>query len=173
MTLSPRARKIALTIHVVCSVGWLGAVAAFLVVAVAGLNAGTVDDARGAYVAMDLVARAVILPACLASLVSGVVQSLGTPWGLFRHWWVIVKLSITVLSTLILLVHMQPIAFMASAVTDAAFTPEAHGDVRLQLVVDAAAAIGALLVTTSLSVVKPKGLTPYGWRKVREAAAVG
>ena len=33
---------------------------------------------------------------------------------------------------------------------------------------DASAAVLALLVATTLSVYKPRGVTPYGWRKQRE-----
>lgn len=48
-------------------------------------------------------------PFSLAALLTGVVQSVGTAWGLLRHYWVIAKLLITVLATLLLLVHMQPV----------------------------------------------------------------
>ena len=96
--MTPRLRKFALTAHVVSSVGWLGAVAAFLALAVAGLTSRDAQVVRAAYLAMDLIARLVIVPAALASLLTGFVQSLGTPWGLFRHYWVLAKLLITVLA---------------------------------------------------------------------------
>jgi hypothetical protein len=169
--MSPLVRRVALVVHVACSVGWLGAVAAFLAVAVVGLRTTDLAAARGAYFAMDVVARLIILPACVASLVTGLVQSLGTPWGLFRHYWVIVKLLVTVASTAILLLHMRPIAFLADAAALPAFAIGDHAETRLQVVVDAAAAVVALLVTTTLSVLKPRGLTRYGWRKQREEAA--
>ena len=169
--MTPLRRKLLLTTHVVASVSWLGSVAAFLALAVVGLRSDDVGQARAAYVAMDVVAWTVILPLCVASLLTGVVQSLATPWGLFRHWWIVIKLVVTLLSTLILLVHMNPISFMGDAA--ATMTLADHRDVRLQLVVDAAAAIGALSFNTLLSVLKPKGLTRYGWRRQQEAAAPG
>ena len=43
--------------------------------------------------------------------------------------------------------------------------------IRIQLAFDAAAALVALLVNTTLSVYKPRGLTKYGWRKQREQRA--
>ena len=46
------------------------------------------------------------MPLCFASLFSGLVQSLGTEWGLFRHYWVLFKLLINVLPTALLLLHM-------------------------------------------------------------------
>jgi hypothetical protein len=84
--MSGGVRKLALTAHVITSVGWLGAVAVFLVLAVAGLTSGAPATARAAYVAMEATTRLVIVPLCLASLLTGILQSLGTPWGLFRHY---------------------------------------------------------------------------------------
>ena len=56
MTMTPRLRKFALTAHVTCSVGWLGAVAGFLALAVAGLTSQDAQMVRAAYLAMELTA---------------------------------------------------------------------------------------------------------------------
>ena len=87
MTLTPGLRKFVRTTHVIFTVGWLGTVAAFLVLAVAGLTSRDTQIVRSAYLAMDLIARFVIVPLSLAPLLlTGPVLSLGTPWGLFRHY---------------------------------------------------------------------------------------
>ncbi len=99
------------------------------------------------------------------------MQSLGTLWGLFRYWWVVVKLLLTVSATALPLLHTQPIAFMADAVHGPLVSGQ-HDDVRLQLVVTSAAAVVLLLVTTGLSVFKPPGVTGYGRRKQREEGLV-
>jgi hypothetical protein len=57
MTMRPRLRKFALTAHVTSSVGWLGAVAGFLALAVAGLTSQDAQMVRAAYLAMDLTAQ--------------------------------------------------------------------------------------------------------------------
>jgi uncharacterized membrane protein len=163
-----RLRKLALTAHVTFSVGWLGAVAAFLALAITGLTTENAEKARAAYLAMELTASFVIVPFCLASLLTGLIQSLGTAWGLFRHYWVLAKFIITVLSTLILLLHMRPIRYMAGIAAEAALSGTDHRQLRIQLVADAGAALVALLVATTLSVYKPRGLTRYGWRKQHE-----
>ena len=168
MIMSPRMQKFALTAHVTSSVGWLGSVAGFLVLAVAGLTSQDSQLVRGAYLAMELVASFVIVPLSLVSLLTGLIQALGTKWGLFRHYWIVFKLVINVVSTFLLLVHMQPITHLADV---AAQTTLASGDyylLRVQLVVDAGYAVVALLAATALSVYKPRGLTPYGWRKQHE-----
>ena len=120
---------------------------------------------------MHLVTWFVIVPMSLAALLTGLVQSLGTPWGLFRHYWVVTKLLLTVLATILLLVHTQPIDRVAAV---AAVSPLSSGDLwqlRFQLVGDASAALFVLFVTTTLSVYKPWGMTGYGLRKQDEAGS--
>ncbi|MES2521916.1 MAG: hypothetical protein V4617_04375 [Gemmatimonadota bacterium] len=103
---------------------------------------------------------------------TGLVQSLGTTWGLVRHYWVIAKLVLTVPASAILLLHMRPISYLA----DVASTRElAVGDdrqVRIQLIANAGAALFVLLVTTVLSIYKPRGMTRYGQRALRRESAV-
>ncbi|HLG54424.1 MAG TPA: hypothetical protein VI485_03775, partial [Vicinamibacterales bacterium] len=148
MIMTPRVRKFALTTHVTSSVGWLGAVAAFLALAVAGVSSADAQLVRAAYLAMHLITWYVIVPFSVAALVTGLVQSLGTPWGVFRHYWIVAKLGLTVVATLILFAHTQPIAQVA---TVASQTLLASGDLRqlrIRLIADAGAALMALLVAT-------------------------
>jgi hypothetical protein len=165
--MGPRLRKLSLTAHVTSSVGWLGAVAAFLALAIAGVTAADPQRVRAAYLAMELTAGWVIVPLSFASLLTGVVQSLGTEWGLFDHYWVVVKLFMTVPSTVLLLVHMRPIGRIAALAAAGALSGSAVDGLRVQLVGDAGTALLVLLVTTTLSVYKPRGRTPYAWRKQR------
>ncbi len=165
MVMTPRLRKLALTAHVVSSVGWLGAVACSLALAIAGLTSRDAQMVRAAYLAMVLTAWFVIVPLSLASPLTGIVQSLGTPWGLFRHYWILVKFLITIPATVILLLHMQPIGHLARVVAE---TTLASGDLagqRIKLVTSAGAALLVLLVATALSVFKPWGMTPYKRRR--------
>src|SRR4051794_30986768 len=76
MTMTPRLRKLALTVHVTASVGWLGAVAASLALAVAGLTSQDAHTVRAAYLAMEWTGWFVLVPFSLASLLTGLVQSL-------------------------------------------------------------------------------------------------
>jgi hypothetical protein len=164
MVMTAGLRKFALILHVVSSVGWIGAVAGFLALAVVGLSSVEARQVGAVYVSMDIVTSTVIVPLSFASVVTGVVQSLGTPWGLFRHYWVLFKLLLTVVATAVLMVHTQPIAVMAQAAADSvASVPELHM-LRVQLVVDASAGIAVLLVATILAVYKPRGLTRWGRR---------
>jgi hypothetical protein len=168
MTMAPGLRKFALTAHVICSVGLLGAIAGFLALAVAGLTSQNDQMVRAAYLAMDLIARFVILGLAFASLLTGVIQSVGTPWGLFRHYWVLIKLALTAFATGVLLVKMELIGHAADL---SAETMLPRGDLRaagIQLVIHASGGLLVLVAPAVLSMYKPPGMTRYGWRKQHE-----
>lgn len=164
--MSPGARKLALAAHVTASVGWLGAVATFLALAIVGL-AGADAQARAAYLVMEPVGWFVVVPLAVASLLTGLVQSLGTRWGLFRHYWVLAKLVINVFATIVLLLYMRTLDYFA----DVAETTAPGGDLRAlrdpSPVLHSALAFFLLLVATTLAVYKPRGITRYGQRKQR------
>ena len=159
MLMSEPVRRFALTTHVVTSVGWMGAVACFLALAVKGLTSTQPAQVQAAYLAMEVLCWAVIVPLSLLSPVTGVAQSLWTPWGLLRHYWVLVKLLVTLPCTIILLLHMLPTTRLAAAAAQGQLQGTALHDFRVQLVADSAIAIAVLLFTTVLAVYKPKGRT--------------
>lgn len=165
MTMSPATRKFALTAHVASSVGWAGAVAVFFLLSIAGLASADERLVRSAYIAMDVATRLVIVPLAITSVITGIVSSLGTVWGLFRYWWVLIKLVVTCLSTLVLVVHLQPISRLSAA--SAANIPlgsELHNP-QVMMVAASGLALVVLLALTALSIYKLKGMTAYGWRK--------
>jgi hypothetical protein len=164
--MTPWLRKLALTAHVTFSIGWIGAVVGFLALAIAGLTSPNEQMVRSAYLSMDLIGWMVIVPLCLASLLSGVIQGLFTPWGLLRHWWVLVKLSVTVPLTILLMVHMQPTRRLAAVAAESAISGAQLHPMQLQLAVDAAAALLALLAVVALAIYKPRGVTKYRARKL-------
>jgi uncharacterized membrane protein len=159
------SRNLALTAHVTSSVGWLGAVGVFLALAIVGLTSGDPRLARAAYLAMEVAGWYVIVPLCVASLVTGIVQSLVTKWGLFRHYWVVIKLVLTMFATGLLLLHTGAIRTMAAVAASSTLSPSAHRTLRVQLVFDAGAALAVLVVATILAVYKPRGMTRFGRRK--------
>lgn len=171
MILKGRLRKFVLTAHVATSVGTLGAVAVFLVLSVVGLASENVQLVRAVYAAMDLTARIVILPFIVASLAIGIVQSLSTPWGLFRHYWVLVKLLLTIFTIVVLLLQLEGISHMAGVAAERELSPDELLGLRRSLRFHAAGGLLVLLLTTILSVYKPRGVTRYGWRKQHEHAA--
>jgi len=165
MNMAPGLRKFALTIHVISSVGLLGAIACFLALAVAGLTSQNDQIVRAAYLAMELIARFVIVALAFASLLSGLIQSLGTQWGLFRHYWVLAKLLLTVFATVVLLAKMELISYAARLSAETTLPRADLSAAGIQLLVHAAGGLLVLLVPAVLSICKPSGMTRYGWRK--------
>jgi hypothetical protein len=167
--MSPGVRKLALSAHVTASVGWLGAVAAFLALAVVGLTSVDTQTVRAVYIAMYLIGWFVIVPLSFASLLTGLVEALGTKWGLFRHYWVLAKLLINIFANIVLLMYMPTLTYLANQASDASLSGSDLGSVRdPSPVLHSSAALLLLLVALVLGVYKPRGMTRYGWRKQRE-----
>jgi hypothetical protein len=169
MTMSPGLRKFALTAHVTSSVGWIGAVIGSLALAVAGLTSRDAQVVRAAYLMLELTGWYVLVPLSLASLLTGLVMSLGTAWGLFRHYWVIIKFLINVFANIVLLMYTQTLSHLSGVASQTIYS---GGDVAglrsASPVIHAVAALMLLLVAVVLSVYKPRGMTRYGRRKQRE-----
>jgi hypothetical protein len=157
----PTLRKIVLLAHIITSTGWLGAVAAFLVLAIAGLDSPDQQTVRSVYFVMPLVTWSVIAPLAFAALFTGLALSLGTKWGLIRYYWVLAKLLINSVAIPILLLHTRIIREVANAAAKGNLSPAELRGPRVQLVVVAVAALVALLAASALSVYKPRGMTPF------------
>jgi hypothetical protein len=169
MTMTPGLRKFALTAHLAFSVGWIGAVVAYLALVVAAMTSQDAQTVRAAWIAMALTGWYAIVPLALASLLTGLVMSLGTKWGLFWHYWVLISLVLTILATVVLLSHMETVSFFAgvAAETDSADVGRLRGGLPGELL-HAGVGLLVLLVIQALNMYKPRGITPYGWRKQQE-----
>lgn len=160
--MTPGLRKFALTAHITFSVGWLGAVIGFLALVVATLTSQDAQTVRATFIAMELIGWFAIVPLALASLLTGLVMSLGTKWGLFRHYWVLIKLLLTIIATIVLLLNMQTVSLLADIGTK---TESADLNGLWGELLHAGGGLLVLLVIMILSVYKPRGMTQYGRRK--------
>lgn len=168
MTMAPGLRKFALIVHLAFSVGWIGAVVAYFVLGVFAATSTDSQTMRAAWIAIELTGWSAIVPLALGSLLTGLVMSLATSWGLFRHYWVVMTLVLTFFCTVVLLLHMPTVSAMAEVAR------EADGRALARLRGDLfhpGVGLLVLLVITALNVYKPRGLTPYGWCKQRAQTA--
>ena len=167
MTMPPRLRKFALAAHLTVSVGWIGAVAAYMALDVAVATSQDTQTLRAAYLGMEVIARSVIVPLAFASVLTGLVMSLGTKWGLFRYYWVLISLLLTIVATVVLLVETQTISYFAAKAAD---PTTSSGDLRAlgSTLVHSVGGTVVLLVILVLNLYKPQGMTRYGWRKQHE-----
>ena len=168
MMMTPGLRKLGLTIHLALSVGWIGTVVSYLVLGISAVRSNDAETVRAAWIAMELTGWWAIVPLAIGSLLTGLIMSLGTPWGLFRHYWVLVTLALTIFCVAILLLHMPTV----SAMTKMARTATAARDGLGGDLLHPSLGLFVLLVITVLNLYKPSGVTPYGWRKQREKRRV-
>jgi hypothetical protein len=180
MQMPQSLRKFSLSSHITVSVGWLGAVAVFLVLAITGLTTKDTMLARSMYMALEICTAYVIVPFCLASLVTGLIQAMGTKWGLFKHYWIIVKLFLTCFMTLLLFLHLKPINQLSLSAAGTDFSNTGEAATVIELIKKAAFAVFGLIAVTAISVYKPWGKTklglkdqgasetrtPFAWRKL-------
>jgi hypothetical protein len=155
--MGPRLRKFALTSHITFSIGWIGAVLAFLALVLTAMTRDDPATLRGAWIA--------IVPLAVASLLTGLVMSLGTKWGLFRHYWTMISLVLTIAATAVLLGNMQSVSHFAAMATDDAADPGALRGALDGELLHAGAGLVVLLVVQVLNVYKPQGMTRYGRRE--------
>jgi hypothetical protein len=162
MVMSSGVRKFALSAHLTCSIGWIGAVVAYIALGVVAVRAQDTEAIRASWIAMSVTGSYVIVPLALASFVTGLVMALGTKWGLFRHYWVIFSLFLTLFSVVVLLEHMPGINAVAAMAKDADPTVLSGlgGDLGHPSI-----GLGILLVVQFLNLYKPRGMTRYGQRK--------
>jgi len=167
MAMTPRLRKFTLTAHLMFSVAWIGAVVAYLALDVAVATSQDAQTLRAAYLGMELITWRAIVPLAFASLLTGLLMSVGTTGGLFQHYWVLIPLLLTVLAVVVLLAETRVIGHYADIAAD----PTASGDDLRALgstLVHSAGGLLVLLVIAGLNVYKPRGLTRYGRRKQLE-----
>jgi hypothetical protein len=167
--LSSAWRKLTLVTHITASVGWIGTVASFLVLAGVELSSQNALLVRGTFLSMNVIAWTMILPLSLLSLLTGLILGFFTKWGMLSHYWVLAKLLVNLLASIILLMYVQSLGTLTSI----AATSTASGANLMSLrgsdsVIHSSVALVALLVAATLSVYKPRGMTRYGRRKQDE-----
>ncbi|CAH1214655.1 hypothetical protein PAECIP111893_03829 [Paenibacillus plantiphilus] len=169
MILSPSLRKLVLTVHVITTMGWIGSAAAYIPIAAYVLNNQDADMVRSAIQIMSLIANFIVVPVAFASLLTGVALSLGTRWGLFRHYWILFKLLFTVLAVVMLVAYIQELSHAASIASKSTLSNTEISILKDSIhIVHPSGGLLIVLVATVLSVYKPKGMTRHGWRKQLE-----
>lgn len=165
MRMTRPVRDIALSIHVIASVGWIGTLGVFLVHALVGLFSADEQIVRAMYMAMSISAWFVILPLSAASFATGMIQALGTAWGLIRHYWIVFKLVMTAAATAVLLMKLTPISYLAEMTAQPSFSSSDLLGLRTSTMLHAAGGVIVLVLVAGLAIFKPRGLTPYGARQ--------
>ncbi|MFJ5958157.1 DUF2269 domain-containing protein [Paenarthrobacter sp. NPDC092416] len=152
-----------MTLHVTCSLGWVGAVAVFVVLDIASLTGANPELGRLLWVGLQATVWSLLIPLALASLLTGTVLALGTRWGLFRHYWVLLKLVLTLVATVVLVLYTETIEPLAEIAQD----PVMAGTQMPSPLLHTGGALVVLLLATILAIYKPRGMTRYGQKQRR------
>lgn len=140
----------------------------YIALGIASTASSSEDTIRAAWIAMEVTGWFVLVPLAVGSLVSGTWLALATRWGLFRHYWVVFAFVMTVLATVVLVLHMPSVSRTADVARGAG--PQTLDRLGGDL---AHASIGllVLVIILVLNVYKPAGLTRYGWRTQSRATS--
>jgi hypothetical protein len=166
-----RTRQVLVFLHVVVSLGWMGAGLANVVLAMTAGYTSDADVRRVCYQMISVVDTYLVIPGAFAAFVSGVVLSLVTPWGLARYWWVLSKLVLTVV---VIVYSTVGIGVWVETSIAATNLTDVESPVAGPLAYGTLPNIVAFLFMTWVSVAKPWGTTPWAKkRRPRRAAVVG
>lgn len=165
----PPWRKLVLAVHLTVSIGWIGGVLVYLALGQLAVRSKDDQTVRAAWIAMEASGWYVLVPLAVATVVTGLVMSLGTKWGLFRHYWVLISFLLTCFAATILVLHMPTVSSAADVARNADATQlrDLGGDLfhpTIGLIV--------LLAVLVLNVYKPAGMTRYGWRRQQATRAI-
>jgi hypothetical protein len=152
MALPPALRRAMLAAHIICSVGWIGATAAYLALGVAAEVNMQPQTVRAAWIGMELSGWFVIVPLGCLALLTGAGHVVGNALGLFKHYWVVIAFVLTTLSLAVLLLHMPSVSTLArlARTADDAAASRLGGDV-----LHPALGLLVLIVMTVLNVHNP------------------
>ncbi|MEU5891979.1 DUF2269 domain-containing protein [Streptomyces sp. NPDC047461] len=160
MKLKRPARRASLVVHVTASAGWLGLTLGLLALGITAATTGSAVTVEASVRTMKLFADWLLLPLALLTLLSGLLLSLGTQWGLARHRWVWTKFWLTLATTTATVFALRPgVNSAVAAVAAGGPLPDA-GDVLFGPVVS----LSAYVFMTVISVLKPWGPTRRGRR---------
>ncbi|MGF7029178.1 small-conductance mechanosensitive channel [Paenibacillus mucilaginosus] len=149
--------------------GWLGSAAAYIPIGAYVLNNQDADMVRSAIQIMSLIANCIVVPVAFASLLTGAALSLGTRWGLLRHYWIFFKLLFTVVAVFMLVAYIQELSHAVSIASQSTLSSTDINILKDSIhIVHPGGGLLIVLVAAVLSVYKPKGMTRYGWRKQLE-----
>ena len=168
--LSPSRFKFLLMTHILVSGAWLGAALAKFVL---GLAAVTTDDHTLAAALLTAMPALTIAYPILSSAtaLTGVLLALGTKWGLIEHYWIAVKIALSI--TVVLTASVLTDGLLAGL--NPALTVQATSDGTLlkisatsTLLLLSLCLIDVLMLATAtyISTYKPWGKTWFGERKI-------
>lgn len=165
----PPWRKFVLAVHLTVSIGWIGGVLVYLALGLLAVRSHDDQTVQAAWIAMEASGWYVLVPLAVATVVTGLLMSLGTKWGLFRHYWVLISFLLTCFAATILILHMPTVSSAADVArrAEGSRLHDLGGDLFHPTI-----GLMVLLAALVLNVYKPSGMTRYGWRRQQATRAI-
>lgn len=163
--LNPAARKTILVLHIVSGIGWMGIDMALFALLLTGRTTNDATLVVSSFNAIRIIVPAAVPALSISILVTGLILGLGTPWGLFRYWWVLIKLMLSTIMTVLVFVALVPgvneIAGLDLTTTSADAVRASLGSVPDDLMYPPIVSFSMLGIAAILSVFKPWKFTPW------------
>jgi hypothetical protein len=171
--LSPTLRKAMLVLHVISGVGWMGVDIALLVLLISARTTSDPILVASGLNALRMIVPVAVPPLSISSVVTGLILGLGTPWGLLRYWWVLVKLVLSLIMTILVFVALVPgvnsISVLVATGTSADTLRASLGPLLTGLLFPPIVSFLMLGIATILSIFKPWRRTP--WNREHDAGS--
>ncbi|OZB95000.1 DUF2269 family protein [Paenibacillus sp. XY044] len=156
-----KKKQAIIIIHVLSVVCWLGGALVMLLLGMYMLKAENGDQLYYTLENMHLIDVVFIRYTALATVLSGTALSVWTNWGLFKYYWILIKLVLTLLLIVFGIVYMggwlSQIVRTASQARLLALSDDAFLNTSFSLIGGAMANIISLVFMTAISYFKPFG----------------
>jgi hypothetical protein len=154
-------RRWLLTIHLLFSAIMFGVAVAFLILSIAAANTSDEGVLKACYTSMHVLAKTSVKVSTIGTLVTGILLSVLTQWGLFKYYWIIAKEVLTVLSIVLGPIGMYFWTLKAVTLTTAEGLNALHDQAfivnNVQLWIGIILQIISLIAMFIISVFKPWG----------------
>jgi hypothetical protein len=147
-------RKPMLALHIASAVGAFGGELVLLALGVAGLSGAA---PAAIFPAAHIAAAYVIRPLAVLTMATGILAALASPYGLFRHWWTLIKLALVVVLTALVLFNLVPSLDETAQLASAGGTAAEFARQRTSLVTAPLIGSSLLFIAILLGVFKPFG----------------
>lgn len=166
-------RKSVMVLHAVAGIGWMGVDIALLALLITARTTTNPALVVSGFNAIGIIVPVAVPPLSLLILLTGILQGLGTPWGLVRYWWVLVKLILSLMMTVLVFVSLLPgireMIVLADTTVSADALRASLGSLPNTLMFPPIVSFLMLGTAAILSIFKPWGRTPWS-REIRASS---
>jgi uncharacterized membrane protein len=105
--------------HILSMVVWFGTTVCFLILMIIATQTSDSRTLHIIYTLVETLDVSLIWPSSLASVTTGALIAILTPWGLFRFYWIVLKEVLSLLSIILGMIGLHPWLLYALTVTSA------------------------------------------------------